>query len=235
MFTRPGRVKCWVYRLAGARQGYRYGRAKQRSGGPFCGHGPRYTSSCVYLVPLVRQEEEEEAEAEAKPRGAAHTAVNTTSLRPQTSVVPHRSSVLPVHMYARSVFLHLSVCECRLLFLLRTQTDVRFLIRLVCVCVRARPRAHAVCKLAWHVLYVLSVCVQDTVKIFFSFYLRTTRAYKSVTLACVVYKLVRRVFASVCVYTRVRSATPHTYRRRIALSVRVAAPRALLLLPAAVI
>ncbi|TGZ53694.1 hypothetical protein DBV15_04920 [Temnothorax longispinosus] len=38
----------------------------------------------------------------AKPRGVAHTAVNITSLRPQTSVVPHRSSsVLPVHINPR--------------------------------------------------------------------------------------------------------------------------------------
>ncbi|KYN17544.1 hypothetical protein ALC57_10166 [Trachymyrmex cornetzi] len=33
------------------------------------------------LVPLVLQKDEEEVEAEAKPRGAAHTAVNTTSLK----------------------------------------------------------------------------------------------------------------------------------------------------------
>lgn len=58
---------------------------------------------------------------EAKLRGVAHTAVNTTLLRPQTSVVPHGSSVLPVHMYARGVFLHLYVCEC-VLFPLHTQT-----------------------------------------------------------------------------------------------------------------
>ncbi|EGI60123.1 hypothetical protein G5I_11664 [Acromyrmex echinatior] len=50
------------------------------------------------LVPLILQKDEEEVEAEAKPRGAAHTAVNTTSLRPQTSVVLHRSSILPVHI-----------------------------------------------------------------------------------------------------------------------------------------
>lgn len=34
-------LKLWVSRLAGARQGYRYGRTKERSGGSFCDYGPR--------------------------------------------------------------------------------------------------------------------------------------------------------------------------------------------------
>ncbi|KYN06735.1 hypothetical protein ALC62_02394 [Cyphomyrmex costatus] len=42
-----------------------------------------FYSLWIRLVPLVLQKDEEEVEAKAKPRG-------------QTSVVPHRSSVLPV-------------------------------------------------------------------------------------------------------------------------------------------
>jgi len=211
-----------VSRLAGAHQGYRYGRTKERSEGPFCGYGPRYTSSWSYLVrlvPLVPQKDEEEVEVDAKPRGVAHTAVNITSLRPQTSVVLHRSSILPVHtsyIYARSVFLSSFLCVNAVFFSRCTRRQV-YDSWLECVCARARACVCVcvcvyVCARArvcipcvnWRgtfFAFYLSVC-KLLVKIFFSFYSDTS---KSVILACVICKLVWHVF-----YLCVRSVT-HVY------------------------
>lgn len=180
VFARAGRVKCWVSRLAGARQGYRYGRAKERSGGPFCGHGPRYTSSCVYLVPLVQEEEEEEEEAEAEKRN--HEELHTRRWTP-----PHwgECCAAPLvgltcaHVCTRrfSSLARVCVCacvfECRVLFPLHTQTGAQFLIGLY-MCVYVCTRAHAywvnwcgtffafylfVCKILWRYSFP-SICAR---------------------------------------------------------------------------
>jgi len=119
-----------------------------------------------------------------------------------------------LHIRTQRFSFLLSVCECRVLFPLHTQTGVRFLIGMcvctrarvcVCVCVYvcARARVCIPC-VNWRgtfFAFYLSVC-KLLVKIFFSFYSDTS---KSVILACVICKLVWHVF-----YLCVRSVT-HVY------------------------
>lgn len=125
---------------------------------------------------------------EAKLRGVAHTAVNTTLLRPQTSIVPHDSSVLPVHMYARGIFLHLSMCECAVFFSLYTRRQV-ILDWIVCV------RARALCVNWRGTFFAFYLCARYCEDILFLLSAHIGIQKCDSWFACVICKLVWHVFA----------------------------------------
>jgi len=144
VFARPGRVKRWMSRLAGARQGYRHRRAKERIRRSVLW---LRTPICV-LVSLPGPP----AAGEGRRGGGGGGGKTTRSCihggEHHLTEVPDECRAAPLVdltcAHVRTQRFSLSVCECYVLFPLHSDRCT-ILDWIVCVCVCVCVRARACC------------------------------------------------------------------------------------------